>query len=338
MTRILILLASLLLVGPFAQASTSAVSSASEVNALAQQIYLGTGIHLLENLDNTNNSLLDFLNGTVSREIVDKEYLNRSDDYSQASRKLDVQIAEFESVQSSPGFVRGHQLKLIRYLQEFAHKIGLIKKESDAVYRIATTGKNPELYFRIGSSLGAIRLIILDSENQLNRGLKLGVANKEHPIIYHIDALIQINEATIQLLESVTEYFSEKSSESSEQNLYRSYLRLEVARSSIKQGKENLPEFFDEQIDPFVNEEDRETLYENFLATYQIDLQLALTVDKFRMYLLRIFALPDSEYFSNSLAMQEEVDRYDVNRNLLLQDLVKLEQQRMAWSQKIGTL
>jgi hypothetical protein len=56
------------------------------------------------------------------------------------------------------------------------------------------------------------------------------------------------------------------------------------------------------------------------------------------MYLLRIFALPDSEYFSNSLAMQEEVDRYDVNRNLLLQDLVKLEQQRMAWSQKIGTL
>ena len=95
--------------------------------------------------------------------------------------------------------------------------------------------------------------------------------------------------------------------------------------------------FFAKHIDPFYTAEHSRTLYDNFLETYQIDLRLALTVDEFRRGFLSRVTSTEQDSLDQMRAMRDVSARFDVNYELLKQELDELFQQRLSWAKKVQT-
>jgi len=336
MDRILVLLTCLLMAGPVPATSSSEGAGASEVNALAQKMFAGTGLYLLNNLNEAGTLIFDFLLGTVSRDVLEQEYSNLSGDYSQALSVLEGEIAEFASLERS-WFVRDQHSELVEYFHKFAPQLALVREDSDAIYRASLEGKNPELFFQVGRLFSTYSRLVNESEIQLLRGQKFEVQLKQHPTVYHLDALIGIKKAEMMLFQSIEDYYSGSSVASTEQNLWRSAVSLAVARKVITEGKKNMPMFFTKYIDPFCSAEHSRTLYDNYLATYQIDLQLAVTVDEFRRGFLSEVTSTDQDSLDQMRVSHEISARFDVNYELLEQELDELHQQRLSWAKKVQT-
>ena len=336
MNRVLALFTCLFLVVSVPEASSSEEAGASEVNALAQQMFAGTGSHLLVNLHDVGALIIDFLLGTVSRDVLEQEYSNLSGDYSQALRALEVEVEEFASLERS-WFVRDQHSELVGYFNELATQLALVKEEADAVYRASLEGKNPELFFQVGRLLSTRERLVVESEIQLLRGLRFQLQLKQDPTTYHFDALIGIKKAVMVLFQSIEDYYSGSSVDSIEQNLWRSAVSLGAAREAITEGKKNLSIFFAKHIDPFYTAEHSRTLYDNFLETYQIDLRLAVTVDEFRRGFLSRVTSTEQDSLDQMRAMRDVSARFDVNYELLKQELDELFQQRLSWAKKVQT-